>query len=120
MQRCQELTFRFDQAVVVSLPSIESAFVTHTAKGIKGWTHRDYAPMRVACEVLNQTESFLWVRMPFRGIRCFCSLSSSGTSEVRVLRTARTLEWTLKLVTSHSPCIAPAMHSPPQRKARLS
>ncbi|KAI0330572.1 hypothetical protein GY45DRAFT_1323517 [Cubamyces sp. BRFM 1775] len=48
------------RAVVVSLPTIESAFVTHTAKGVQGWAHPEYPAMRVAVEVLNATESFLW------------------------------------------------------------
>ncbi|KAJ8494623.1 hypothetical protein ONZ51_g2236 [Trametes cubensis] len=48
------------RAVVVSLPTIESAFVTHTAKGVQGWAHPEYPAMRVAVEVLNATESYLW------------------------------------------------------------
>ena len=50
------------KAVVVSLPTIESAFVTHTAKGIQGWDHPDYPVLRVVIEALNATESYLWVR----------------------------------------------------------
>ncbi len=49
------------KAVVVSLPTIESAFVTHTAKGIQGWSHPEFPVLRVAVEVLNATESYLWV-----------------------------------------------------------
>ncbi|KAI0639791.1 Metalloenzyme, LuxS/M16 peptidase-like protein [Trametes polyzona] len=48
------------KAVVVSLPTIESAFATHTAKGIQGWAHPEYPALRVAVEVLNATESYLW------------------------------------------------------------
>ncbi|RDX52049.1 hypothetical protein OH76DRAFT_1345727 [Lentinus brumalis] len=48
------------KAVVVSLPTIESAFVTHTAKGIQGWSHPEFPVLRVAVEVLNATESYLW------------------------------------------------------------
>ncbi|KAH9944050.1 Metalloenzyme, LuxS/M16 peptidase-like protein [Epithele typhae] len=48
------------KAVVVSLPTIESAFVTHTTKGIQGWAHPEYPAIRVAVEVLNATESYLW------------------------------------------------------------
>ncbi|OSD05304.1 hypothetical protein PYCCODRAFT_1362169 [Trametes coccinea BRFM310] len=48
------------RAVVVSLPTIESAFVMHTARGIQGWSHPEYPAMRVAVEVLNAKESFLW------------------------------------------------------------
>lgn len=49
------------KAVVVSLPTIESSFATHTAKGVQGWAHPEYPAMRVAVEVLNATESYLWV-----------------------------------------------------------
>ncbi|KAL1951615.1 hypothetical protein VTO73DRAFT_764 [Trametes versicolor] len=48
------------KAVVVSLPTIESSFATHTAKGVQGWAHPEYPAMRVAVEVLNATESYLW------------------------------------------------------------
>ncbi|KAI0375392.1 hypothetical protein BV20DRAFT_960528 [Pilatotrama ljubarskyi] len=48
------------KAVVVSLPTIESAFTTHTSKGVQGWAHPEYPALRVAVEVLNATESFLW------------------------------------------------------------
>ncbi|KAH9858191.1 Metalloenzyme, LuxS/M16 peptidase-like protein [Lenzites betulinus] len=48
------------KAVVVSLPTIESAFAMHTAKGVQGWGHPEYPAMRVAVEVLNATESYLW------------------------------------------------------------
>ncbi|KAI0649856.1 Metalloenzyme, LuxS/M16 peptidase-like protein, partial [Trametes meyenii] len=48
------------KAVVVSLPTIESAFATHTAKGVQWWAHPEYPAIRVAIEVLNATESYLW------------------------------------------------------------
>ncbi|EPQ60716.1 hypothetical protein GLOTRDRAFT_30984 [Gloeophyllum trabeum ATCC 11539] len=48
------------KAVVVSLPTIESSFVTHTTKGIQGFAHPEYPALRVASEVLNATESYLW------------------------------------------------------------
>lgn len=50
------------QAVVVSLPSIESSFATHTTASIKGWDHDEAAVLMLACEVLDGAESFLWVR----------------------------------------------------------
>jgi hypothetical protein len=46
---------------VVTLPTIESSFVNHVGKGIKGFGHPDYPALRVAAEVLSATESFLWV-----------------------------------------------------------
>ncbi|KAH9950492.1 Metalloenzyme, LuxS/M16 peptidase-like protein [Amylocystis lapponica] len=48
------------KAVVVSLPTIESSYVSHTSKGIQGFVHPDYPAIRVALEVLNATESYLW------------------------------------------------------------
>ena len=36
------------KAVVVSLPTIESAFVTHTTKGVQGWATPEYPALRVA------------------------------------------------------------------------
>ncbi|KAK7463673.1 hypothetical protein VKT23_005614 [Stygiomarasmius scandens] len=48
------------KAVVMSLPTIESSYVTHTTKGIKGFDHPLYPAFRVALEVLNATESYLW------------------------------------------------------------
>ncbi|KAI0271378.1 Metalloenzyme, LuxS/M16 peptidase-like protein [Gloeopeniophorella convolvens] len=48
------------QAIVVTLPTIESSFVTHVAKGVRGFAHADYPALRVATEVLSATESFLW------------------------------------------------------------
>ncbi|KZV65225.1 hypothetical protein PENSPDRAFT_587192 [Peniophora sp. CONT] len=48
------------RAVVVSLATIESAFVSYTGAGIRGWQHEDWPALRVAIEVLGATESFLW------------------------------------------------------------
>ncbi|KAG6829386.1 hypothetical protein H0H92_004654 [Tricholoma furcatifolium] len=48
------------KAIVMSLPTIESSYVTHATKGIQGFTHPDYAVIRVTAEVLNATESYLW------------------------------------------------------------
>ncbi|KAH9486850.1 hypothetical protein JR316_0000915 [Psilocybe cubensis] len=48
------------KAIVMSLPTIESSFVMHTAKGIQGFNNPEYPAIRVALEVLNATESYLW------------------------------------------------------------
>jgi len=45
----------------MSLPTIESSFVTHTTKGIMGFDHPEYPAVRVALEVLNATENYFWV-----------------------------------------------------------
>lgn len=46
----------------MSLPTIESSFVTHITKGIQGFNNPKYPAIRLALEVLNATESYLWVR----------------------------------------------------------
>lgn len=48
------------KATVVSLPTIESSFVNHTTKAIRGFDHPEFPALRVALEVLNAAESFLW------------------------------------------------------------
>ncbi|KAF8078531.1 Metalloenzyme, LuxS/M16 peptidase-like protein [Lyophyllum atratum] len=48
------------KGIVMSLPTIESSYVTHTTKGIQGFDHPEYPVIRVALEVLNATESYLW------------------------------------------------------------
>ncbi|KAG8964223.1 hypothetical protein FRC00_003325 [Tulasnella sp. 408] len=48
------------KAVVVTHPSIESSYGIHTTTSIQGFNHADQAALRVACEVLGATESFLW------------------------------------------------------------
>ena len=48
----------------MSLPTIESSYVMHTTKAIQGFDHPEYPVIRVAAEVLNATESYLWVGGP--------------------------------------------------------
>ncbi|KAJ6519911.1 Metalloenzyme, LuxS/M16 peptidase-like protein [Mycena sanguinolenta] len=48
------------KGVVMGLPTIESSYVTHSTKAIKGFNHPEYAAFRIALEVLNATESYLW------------------------------------------------------------
>ncbi|KAJ8521451.1 hypothetical protein ONZ45_g1850 [Pleurotus djamor] len=48
------------KAVVMSLPTIQSSYVMHTTKGLLGFDHPEYPAVRVAMEVLNATEGFLW------------------------------------------------------------
>jgi len=45
----------------MSLPTIENSFAIHTTKGIQGFDHAQYPVIRVALEVLNATEGYLWV-----------------------------------------------------------
>ena len=59
----------------MSLPTTESSFATHTTKGIRGFDHSEYTVIRVALEVLNACEGYLWVRhlIPSKDgtIKCF-------------------------------------------------
>ncbi|CAE6520523.1 unnamed protein product [Rhizoctonia solani] len=47
-------------AVVVSMPTIESSYALHTTQAVVGSDHPDYPALRLACEVLDGIESFLW------------------------------------------------------------
>ena len=53
------------KAVVLSLPSIESSFVSYYARGLTGFSESDYPALRIAAEVLNATEGYLWVRVVY-------------------------------------------------------
>ncbi|EIN14202.1 hypothetical protein PUNSTDRAFT_49027 [Punctularia strigosozonata HHB-11173 SS5] len=48
------------KAEVLSLPTIESSYVCHTSIGMRGFTDVRYPALRIALEVLNATESYLW------------------------------------------------------------
>ena len=48
----------------MSLPTIESSFVSHTTKAIRGFDHCEYPAIRVTLELLNAAESYLWVGYP--------------------------------------------------------
>jgi hypothetical protein len=64
----------------MSLPTIESSFATHTSKGIQGFDHPKYPAMRVALEVFNATEGYLWVRHSVFSkdgyLKCFLAVHS--------------------------------------------
>jgi hypothetical protein len=47
----------------MGMATVESAFVVITTKGICGYNHPDFPALRVTLEVLDATESYLWVRM---------------------------------------------------------
>ncbi|KAF7347762.1 hypothetical protein MVEN_01533700 [Mycena venus] len=48
------------KGIVMGLSTIESSYVTHSTKAIKGFNHPEYPAFRIALEVLNATESYLW------------------------------------------------------------
>jgi len=45
----------------MGLPTTESSFAIHTTKGIQGFDHAEYPVIRLALEVLNTKEGYLWV-----------------------------------------------------------
>jgi hypothetical protein len=45
----------------MGLPTTESSFAIHATKSIQGFNHPDLPVLRVAIEVLNATEGYLWV-----------------------------------------------------------
>ncbi|KAJ1311433.1 hypothetical protein OPQ81_009922 [Rhizoctonia solani] len=68
------------KAVVVSMPTIESSYAMHTAQGIVGFDHPDYPALRLACEVLDGTESFLWKLIRGSGLAYGANLSLDAES----------------------------------------
>lgn len=50
-----------NKAIVVGLATIESSFTNHISKGIQGFKHHEFPALRVALEVLNASEGYLWV-----------------------------------------------------------
>jgi hypothetical protein len=55
-------SYRDAQALVVAMSTIETSFAILSTKSISSALHEDFAALRVAIEVMNATESFLWVR----------------------------------------------------------
>ena len=83
----------------MGLPTIESSFVTHTCKSIQGFNHPEYPALRVAVEVLNATESFLWVcsYSPNRHRSLIAMVVYSDTFVALAWHTARQFPQTLSL-----------------------
>lgn len=48
----------------MKLPTIESSFVMHSTRTISGFNRPEHPAIRVTMEVLNATESYLWVSWP--------------------------------------------------------
>ena len=75
---------------MVSLPTIESSFVTHYGKGIRGYSHPEYPALRVASEILNATESYLWV------CPCIAACEVFADASVAVYQGVRTGVWRVR------------------------
>ncbi|KAH9818516.1 zinc metalloprotease [Melampsora americana] len=56
------------KAIVMSMPSIESSFAYHVAKGPQGFDHTDRPALAVAISVLNAMEGYLWKAIRGRGL----------------------------------------------------
>ncbi|CAE6446358.1 unnamed protein product [Rhizoctonia solani] len=72
--------FQEIKAVVVSMPTIESSYAMHTAQGVVGFDHPDYPALRLACEVLDGTESFLWKLIRGSGLAYGANMSLDAES----------------------------------------
>jgi hypothetical protein len=46
----------------MSLSTIETSYSTHTTHCLQSFDHVDLPVLRLASEILNATESYLWVR----------------------------------------------------------
>ncbi|KAI9460971.1 Metalloenzyme, LuxS/M16 peptidase-like protein [Lactarius psammicola] len=83
------------QAIVVTLPTIESSFVNHVGKGVQGFNHPDYPALRVASEVLSATESFLWRYIRGSGLAYGAYIGvdlEAGTVTFTLYRSSNSLE----------------------------
>ncbi|KAF8337466.1 Metalloenzyme, LuxS/M16 peptidase-like protein [Cantharellus anzutake] len=63
------------QGIVVSLATIESSFALHTTKSISGFGHPEHPALRLACEVLDGAESYLWKFIRGSGLAYGANLS---------------------------------------------
>ena len=47
----------------MGLPTIENSYSIHSTKGIQGFDHAEYPVIRLALEILNAMEGYLWVSL---------------------------------------------------------
>jgi len=83
------------KAVVVSLPTIESSFVAHLAKTVKGFQHPEYPALRLALEILNASEGFLWRSIRGSGLAYGASVScdlEAGLLSFTLYRSSNSIE----------------------------
>jgi Zn-dependent M16 (insulinase) family peptidase len=62
------------------MPTIESSYAMHTTQGVVGFDHPDYPALRLACEVLDATESFLWKIIRGSGLAYGANMSLDAES----------------------------------------
>ncbi|KAF8271486.1 Metalloenzyme, LuxS/M16 peptidase-like protein [Lactarius quietus] len=83
------------QAIVVTLPTIESSFVKHIGKGIQGFNHPDYPALLIASEVLDGSESFLWRYIRGSGLAYGAYIGfdiEAGTITFKLYRSSNSLQ----------------------------
>ncbi|KAA1091647.1 hypothetical protein PGT21_036499 [Puccinia graminis f. sp. tritici] len=66
------------KALVMSMPSIESSYAYHAAKGPQGFDHPDSAALTVAISVLNAMESYLWKAIRGTGLAYGTSIGANA------------------------------------------
>ncbi|KNE93504.1 hypothetical protein PSTG_13132 [Puccinia striiformis f. sp. tritici PST-78] len=66
------------QVIVMSMPSIESSYAYHAAKGPQGFDHPDNAALMVAISVLNAMESYLWKAIRGTGLAYGTSIGANS------------------------------------------
>lgn len=66
------------KALVMSMPSIESSYAYHAAKGPQGFDHPDNAALTVAISVLNAMESYLWKAIRGTGLAYGTSVGANA------------------------------------------
>lgn len=62
---------------VMSMPSIESSYAYHIARGPQGFDHPDQAALTVSISVLNAMESYLWKAIRGTGLAYGASIGSN-------------------------------------------
>ncbi|KLO20262.1 hypothetical protein SCHPADRAFT_817077 [Schizopora paradoxa] len=84
-----------EKAIVVSLPTIESSFVAHLAKTVQGFQHPEYPALRLALEILNASEGFLWRSIRGSGLAYGASVScdlEAGLLSFTLYRSSNSIE----------------------------
>jgi len=66
------------KVLLMSMPSIESSYAYHVAKGPQGFDHPDNPALVVAISVLNAMESFLWKAIRGTGLAYGASIGSNA------------------------------------------
>ncbi|POW06319.1 hypothetical protein PSHT_10429 [Puccinia striiformis] len=80
------------QVIVMSMPSIESSYAYHAAKGPQGFDHPDNAALMVAISVLNAMESYLWKAIRGTGLAYGTSIGANSEIGHAFLESGRVIQ----------------------------